>query len=277
MTNPEVVVIRGTKANAPENLICGKLAEMGHFCPVEVMRKALAATRTIPEAAEVVAYDHAAIFAEARERCINDATGTCLLEHLTRVAYEHATRTIPEAAKVVALREALEEHLSEALFVLSDRLASSGILSASDAVHAAYENVVSAHAALIQHSTDTGGDESDEAYEIGKRDGYEKAVQDIDLLTGGDGEYRYVMGVQSDRHCPDAETMKQRIAERFGKAAEVVVALREALTDDECAICGKPKHRHTTNSGVGMCQIYPIFRSKRAMFDALLNSGKDGA
>jgi hypothetical protein len=156
MTNPEVVVIRGTKANAPENLICGKLAEMGHFCPVEVMRKALAATRTIPEAAEVVAYDHAAIFAEARERCINDATGTCLLEHLTRVAYEHATRTIPEAA-------------------------------------------------------------------------------------------------------------------------EVVVALREALTDDECAICGKPKHRHTTNSGVGMCQIYPIFRSKRAMFDALLNSGKDGA
>src|SRR5690606_24696664 len=30
----------------------------------------------------------------------------------------------------------------------------------------------------------------DETYEIGKRDGYEQAVQDIDCLTGGDGEYR---------------------------------------------------------------------------------------
>jgi hypothetical protein len=59
--------------------------------------------------------------------------------------------------------------------------------------------------------------DDDETYEIGKRDGYEKAVQDIDLLTGGDGEYRYVMGVASDSHCPDAETMKARIAERFSR------------------------------------------------------------
>lgn len=66
-------------------------------------------------------------------------------------------------------------------------------------------------------------DDDDETYEIGKRDGYELAVQEIDQLTGGDGEYRYVMGVASDRHCPDAATMKARIVERFEVAQEPVV------------------------------------------------------
>lgn len=57
--------------------------------------------------------------------------------------------------------------------------------------------------------------EDDEAYELGKRDGYEQAVQDIDVLTGGDGEYRYCTDHDPDRHTPDAATMKQRIADRF--------------------------------------------------------------
>jgi len=55
----------------------------------------------------------------------------------------------------------------------------------------------------------------DEMYEIGKRDGYEKAVQDIDVLTGGDGEYTCCVGVISDAHCPDPEAMKRRIANRI--------------------------------------------------------------
>lgn len=59
----------------------------------------------------------------------------------------------------------------------------------------------------------------DEMYEIGKRDGYEEAVQDIDLMTGGDGEYRVAVflggGVDEDRHCPDPAAMKARIADRF--------------------------------------------------------------
>jgi hypothetical protein len=41
------------------------------------------------------------------------------------------------------------------------------------------------------------------------------------------------------------------------------------LWDDECAICGHSRVRHTTNSGVGLCQIYPIFVSKHQMFDRL--------
>jgi hypothetical protein len=54
----------------------------------------------------------------------------------------------------------------------------------------------------------------DEAYELGKRDGYESAVQDIDMLTGGDGEYRYST-IGGELHCPNPDSMKARIAERF--------------------------------------------------------------
>lgn len=59
----------------------------------------------------------------------------------------------------------------------------------------------------------------DETYEIGKRDGYEKAVQDIDQRTGGDGEYRYCTDHDPERHCPDAPAMIQRIIERFASLA----------------------------------------------------------
>lgn len=59
-------------------------------------------------------------------------------------------------------------------------------------------------------------EEFEEAYELGKRDGYEEAVQDIDQKTGGDGEYRYCLGMEDDpRHTPDPATMIQRIVDRF--------------------------------------------------------------
>lgn len=57
-------------------------------------------------------------------------------------------------------------------------------------------------------------DDEEEAYRIGKRDGYEAAVQDIDHLTGGDGEYR-VSADNPERHVPDAYAMKAKIVERF--------------------------------------------------------------
>lgn len=52
------------------------------------------------------------------------------------------------------------------------------------------------------------------------------------------------------------------------------VELVEALTDDECTICGKTRKQHHTGSGVGVCQIYPVFRSRRAAFSALLEQAK---
>lgn len=58
-----------------------------------------------------------------------------------------------------------------------------------------------------------GSEEEAEAYEFGKRDGYESAIQDLDLATGGDGEF--YASTLPGRGCPDAEAMKARILERF--------------------------------------------------------------
>lgn len=49
---------------------------------------------------------------------------------------------------------------------------------------------------------------------IAERDGFSEAVQFIDLLTGGDGEYRYC-AIPSERHCPDPVFMALRIAARL--------------------------------------------------------------
>ncbi len=58
-------------------------------------------------------------------------------------------------------------------------------------------------------------DPDEELYEIGVREGYERAVQEIDQLTGGDGEYRYCTDRDPERHTPDAPSMIQRIVDRF--------------------------------------------------------------
>lgn len=79
------------------------------------------------------------------------------------------------------------------------------------------------------HKDGEAVDDADEAYEIGKRDGYEEAVQDIDILTGGDGEYRYCTDHDPDRHTPDAEAMKQRIVDRFNPPKEAEVTDSDLL------------------------------------------------
>lgn len=85
--------------------------------------------------------------------------------------------------------------------------------------------------------------ECDELCEIAERDGYEKAVQEIDQLTGGDGEYRVSMrvggGVDDERHTPDAPSMIQRIVDRF----ETLNLLRDAEKtgrDQEWGISAEP-------------------------------------
>ncbi|UYE95825.1 hypothetical protein KNLIENLN_00012 [Sinorhizobium phage NV1.1.1] len=74
-------------------------------------------------------------------------------------------------------------------------------------------------------------DADEEMYEIGRRDGFEEAVQEIDQKTGGDGEYRVSMliggGVHDERHTPDAPAMIQRIVDRF----EVLNLLDDATKD----------------------------------------------
>lgn len=52
------------------------------------------------------------------------------------------------------------------------------------------------------------------AHAIGVRDGYEQAVQTIDMLTGGDAEYRYCT-IPDEGHCPTPVEMIARIVERL--------------------------------------------------------------
>jgi hypothetical protein len=55
-----------------------------------------------------------------------------------------------------------------------------------------------------------------ENYEIGKREGYEEAIQDLDVATGGDGEFYG----SSDGGTVDVPVMKQRIIDRFEADSE---------------------------------------------------------
>lgn len=70
-------------------------------------------------------------------------------------------------------------------------------------------------------------DVDEEMHQIGYREGYEDAVQDIDQKTGGDGEYRYCTDHDPDRHTPGPAEMIQRIVDRF----EVLNFLDEAIKD----------------------------------------------
>ena len=67
--------------------------------------------------------------------------------------------------------------------------------------------------------------DGDEAYEIGKRDEYESAIQDIDIATGGDGEFR---GSTIPDETVDVPAMKARVIER----------LRDESRLRQCTICG---------------------------------------
>lgn len=67
--------------------------------------------------------------------------------------------------------------------------------------------------------------EDDETYEVGLRDGYEKAIQDLDIATGGDGEFygsTFGDGV-------DMPVMRQRIIARFDDQLATLKFIAPAL------------------------------------------------
>lgn len=82
-----------------------------------------------------------------------------------------------------------------------------------------------ADAILSAIAPDEAAKDEDEAYEIGKRDGYEEAFQELDLATGGDGEFK---GSTIPGETVDVPEMKARIASR----------LRDKTQLKECRICG---------------------------------------
>jgi len=65
-------------------------------------------------------------------------------------------------------------------------------------------------------STDTG-DEGEDGFNIGRRDGFSEAVQLIDTLTGGDGEY--YASTLPGRGCPDPDAMIANIVARHQHSA----------------------------------------------------------
>lgn len=83
----------------------------------------------------------------------------------------------------------------------------------------------------------------DSAYAIGVRDGYQAAVQQLDILTGGDGEYS--ASTIPGRGCPTPVEMAARIigrtiatqsirAKALEDAARVAEQLRCGCDDDYC-------------------------------------------
>ena len=80
--------------------------------------------------------------------------------------------------------------------------------------------------------------EGDEAYEIGKHEGYERAVQAIDTATGGDGEYK---GSTIPGETVDSDVMQARIIERC-KRADVAEEAMAALKEGRRALGVAVKH-----------------------------------
>lgn len=70
----------------------------------------------------------------------------------------------------------------------------------------------------------------EETYELGKRDGWQDAVQCIDMLTGGDGEYRYCTDHDPEQHCPDPDTMIRNIVDRFEGRQAQLAALTQGVS-----------------------------------------------
>lgn len=85
-----------------------------------------------------------------------------------------------------------------------------------------------------------------------------------------DGERRTLERFQTGAYVPHGE-LREAIRKLLNGAALSSDRLREALSDDECNNCGKTRSQHHTGSGVGMCQLYPIFRSRRAAYSALVD------
>ncbi len=95
-----------------------------------------------------------------------------------------------------------------------DNLLDRGLLEFGEP-NTTYRITDAGRSALSAQVQDARSDDDEETYQIGVRDGYSQAVQEIDRLTGGDGEYRYCTDHDPERHTPGPAEMIQRIVDRF--------------------------------------------------------------
>lgn len=65
--------------------------------------------------------------------------------------------------------------------------------------------------------------------ELAKQEGVTETLQQIDCLTGGDGEYR--LSTEADRNCPDEDAMRAKIVARFTAMQTRVTELDTTISD----------------------------------------------
>ncbi len=106
----------------------------------------------------------------------------------------------------------------------------------------------------------------EETYQIGLRDGYEKAVQELDEATGGDGVF---FGSTFPGETVDERVMKQRIIDRFAALAASQPAPDVAALDLEDLLealdRGVPRVGFTEDNSI---ELFDIEAANEAMFDA---------
>lgn len=108
----------------------------------------------------------------------------------------------------------------------------------------AAENIrLRAEIAALKASMD---DAENEAHDIGLEDGRSVAIQEIDLATGGDGEYRFCTDLDPERHTPDPDAMKARIVERFERLKASIAKEREDAAREMWTHCFEALTYHLT-------------------------------
>ena len=198
--------------------------------PEEALRKAAHdVVRTEPQtapdddAAERLQRHGAHLFKKAKESGWKDDGGEGPYEFIVRAAFEAGTRcAAPDDAERLALAEA--DHLKRCTicgFVID--------------VSYKAEKPTADFTTRGRTKTKLAEEDEEETYQIGVRDGYESAIQDLDIATGGDGEFK---GSTLPGGTVDVPAMKARIIERFqdlraGGWREDVETARAALKEEE--------------------------------------------
>lgn len=132
-------------------------------------------------------------------------------------------------------------------------------------------------------------DEDETFYEIGKRDGYEDAIQDLDLATGGDGEFK---GSTIPGGTVDVPAMKARIIERLAALPPEPEGERRTARDhadyklggwmaaalDDPSVCAEMKADINTwfeahQPGLIMPALPPGLLGREALRERLLSEG----
>lgn len=117
-----------------------------------------------------------------------------------------------------------------------------------------------------------------ETYEIGVRDGYESAVQDFDIATGGDGEFK---GSTIPGGTVDVPAMKARVLDRFRmldddktrctEIVQIILALRADEGDSVTILCANPDFNGQPDYAIECNGAWTNWNNRRFAGDTILD------